>query len=159
MLSLEEARRVLRYDPETGEFFWRIKVGVRGVAGARAGYVMAKGYRMIQYDGKGYLESRLAWFMTTGSWPKNQIDHADTNRSNNRFSNLRDATQTENMRNRSAHKSNKFGKGVSQIGEKYVANIRADRVRVYLGIFSTAADAKVAYDSAAQRLHGEFFRP
>ena len=159
MLTVEEARRVLRYDPETGEFFWRVKVGVRGVVGARAGSLMAKGYRMIQYNGKGYLDSRHAWFMTTGDWPKNQIDHADTNKANNRFSNLRDATQTQNMRNRSAHKRNEFGKGVSRQDEKYTARIRVDGCRKYLGIFSTAADAKAAYDSAAQRLHGEFFRP
>jgi HNH endonuclease len=47
-----------------------------------------------------YRAGRLAWLYMTGEWPKNQIDHINRDKADNRFCNLRDVTQTENMRNK-----------------------------------------------------------
>lgn len=52
MLTAERARELLDYNPDTGEFRWRI--ARRGTAryGAIAGSFDSGGYRMIMVDGR-----------------------------------------------------------------------------------------------------------
>jgi hypothetical protein len=50
-------------------------------------------------DGKLYGAARLAWLYVHGEWPKNQIDHINRLRDDNRLVNLRDVTHTENCNN------------------------------------------------------------
>ena len=60
------------------------------------------------------MSHRLAWFYMTGEWPKNHIDHVNGLEGDNRWCNLREATNSENMLNRKMNKNNKTGvKGVS----------------------------------------------
>lgn len=99
-LTAARLRQLLRYDPTTGAFvrlqdsfageFGNVKMAS---AGDIAGCLMANGYIAISVDGTAYLGHRLAWLHETGAWPEDLIDHRDGVRSNNRWLNLRPATQ------------------------------------------------------------------
>ena len=92
------------YDPETGEMWWivrkpRVKVGA--VITRTGGH----GYRQVKINGKTYLQHRLAWKMVFGYWPKEQIDHKNGDKQDNRIENLRDVSQTANLRNQDLSKT------------------------------------------------------
>jgi hypothetical protein len=74
-------------------------------------------------DRKLYSAARLAWLYVHGEWPKNQIDHINRVRDDDRLVNLRDVTRTENQNNRS--NNNGLPEGVQWHTEKakYVARI------------------------------------
>lgn len=160
MITAERLRAVVNYDPDTGTFTWiRSKQGVR--YGSRAGAIKAKGYRSIQVDGKDYAEHRLAWLWMTGEWPKDQIDHINRVRDDNRWSNLREATQSQNFANRVALRTNKTGlKGAHfETGRQvWKAAIMKDGVHHFIGRYACPAAAHFAYIVAADKLHGEFAR-
>lgn len=104
---------------------------------------------------------RLIWFLHYGSFPKNEIDHIDNNRTNNKISNLREATRLENSYNKKIFPNNSSGlKGVSfhKASKKWQATIRFDYKWIYLGLFSTPKEAAIAYDNKAIELFGKFAR-
>jgi hypothetical protein len=92
------------YDPDTGAFTY-IKTGktyVRSLTGA---------YMSIRIPEYGtYSAHRLAWYIVTGNDPGvYEIDHIDRTRDNNKFSNLRLATRSENACNTAMHSNNTSG--------------------------------------------------
>lgn len=150
----------LRYDPETGIFYRLTKRGSKKV-GDIAGRPHNMGYVTICFDGQNCLAHRLAWLYMTGEWPTGEIDHWDLCRNNNRWANLRDATRTQNARNRVKYKNNTTGfKGVSynKHAKKFNAFITVDLKRHYLGCFDSAEQAYAAYCEAAIIHHGSFAR-
>jgi hypothetical protein len=162
-LTAETLRELLNYDLETGVFTWRVaRSGTRG-KGAIAGSIQAgrRGYRSVRIKlcGGKHLAHRLAWLYVTGEWPSEQIDHINGDSLDNRFANLRTATNAENTRNRKVHATNKLGiAGVAwrESHQRYVARICKDGVPIHLGYFNTIEDAVNARLAAAARLHGEF---
>lgn len=158
MLTQERLKEVLLYDPLTGIFKWRIKIGNR-LPGNIAGCKHNRGYLTIKIDGRANLAHRLAWLYMTGAWPKNDIDHRDTNRSNNVFDNLREATGAQNCFNRSRRSDNSSGiKGVTfhRRLKKYQTYICKNGHQFHLGYHDTLSKAASAYAEAANRLFGEF---
>lgn len=88
-------------------------------------------------------------------------DHRDGNGLNNRRSNLRNATKSQNMHNARQRVDNSSGyKGVCwhKKKSKWVARIRLNGRQHHLGYFSTPQDAHEAYRQASDRMHGEFSR-
>jgi len=85
-----------------------------------------------------------------------KVDHRDRDGLNNRRSNLRIATLSQNNAN-SFRPANRAGfRGVVAVGKKWRAQIRRDGARVYLGLYETPEDAARTYDRAAREAHGEF---
>lgn len=83
-------------------------------------------------------------------------DHVDGNGLNNRRSNLRRVTHTENQINRRRQRNNTTGyKGVSESNGRFTARV-ANR---HVGTFATAEEAARAYDAAAVALFGDIARP
>ncbi len=159
-LTLERLKAVLRYEPETGLFFW-----LEGNRWRRksllAGGNTESGYSNIWVEGKRYFSHRLAWFYMTGEWPNPECDHRDGNRSNNRIVNLREATPLQNSHNMKMRKDNLIGlKGVYRRKQrgKYSARIHIFGKHTHLGQFDCPAAAHFAYVIAASQNFGEFAR-
>lgn len=153
-LTHQRLLELLSYDRDTGNF-------TRNQNSKRC-TSLNQGYVRIKVLGSSYKAHRLAWFYTYGSWPESEIDHINGKRSDNRISNLRLATPTQNSRNRKAKPNTKAGlKGASWHAArgKWQARIRVGGKSLFLGNFSTAEDASAAYSSAAKEHYGEFASP
>lgn len=90
-----------------------------------------------------------------------EVDHRDGDGLNNRRSNLRLATGSQNMHNARLSLRNTSGfKGVSCCNRnlKWRAQIAVGRKSTFLGYFDTREAAHAAYLAASERLHGEFSR-
>jgi hypothetical protein len=86
-----------------------------------------------------------------------QADHANRNGLDNRRSNLREASNSQNGANKGLSSLNTSGfKGVSAESKRWRAEVRVNYKSIYLGSFSCREDAARAYDHAAIRYFGEF---
>jgi hypothetical protein len=152
---------VLHYDPETGIFTRKISLAYNAAVGDPVGHISGDGYLHASIDGKKYKLHRLAWLYMMGEWPPEQLDHKNMWRTDNRWDNLREATNAENNRNRGAQSNNRSGlKGASWVAKagRWQARIVVNGQRKYLGLFDTAEEAHAAYAVEAGMAHGEFAR-
>jgi hypothetical protein len=158
-LTQKKLREILDYDPKTGLFRWRVRRSNSQVTTA-AGTINSEGYRRIQIDGTLYAASNLAWLYMTGTWPTDQTDHRNLHPSDDRFDNLREATQTQNKANSGVYRNNKLGvKGVRlHRNGRFEARLRVNGKLQYLGCYRTLDEAKAVYDAAAKREFGDFAR-
>lgn len=160
-LTAERLREVLDYDPATGSFIWVKRIGIRIVVGRLAGITDHYGHRYIGIDGERFMAHRLAWLYVHGVWPPDQIDHINGIPDDNRLVNLRLSSQAENSKNQRRSRVNTSGyKGVvwHKGAGRWMAQIWADKVKYYLGLFDTPEEGHIAYCEAASRLHREFAR-
>jgi len=137
-MKLETLKEYLKYDLETGIFTWLKSPHPRIKEGDLAGSEDKNGYIQIRLNKKQYYAHRLAWFYITKSLPKDQIDHINHIRDDNRFSNLREVSHLDNGKNQSKSKLNTSGHtGVTwdKINQKWVAKITVNKHRVHLGAF------------------------
>lgn len=158
--SAQILRELFSYDPATGVVTRRVDVGCRIKAGAIVGKTLNKthGYRTVGIEGKTYLLHHVIWCMETGEWPSDQIDHRDGVRSNNRWRNLREASNGQNQQNTKIREGTICGlTGVryspSRKKNPYRATITADGVVISLGSFATPGEAHAAYLRAKRELH------
>ncbi len=154
-LTVERLKEVLHYAPSTGVFAWLQQTSSRALVDTVAGTTTSYGYRAIKIDGRVYKAHRLAYLYMTGAWPLHQVDHRDGSRSNNAWTNLRPATNTENLQNRrKARRTSKSGLlGVTQTGAKWQARIRVGGKQLNLGTRDTPEAAGALYLEAKERLH------
>ena len=102
---------------------------------------------------------RLVWLYVYGKFPSNAIDHINTIGNDNRFSNLREVTNSQNQMNRKNQKNNTSGyKGVcyEKLTNKWRATIGLNNKLKSIGNFDTKEEAAEAYRKASALLHGEF---
>lgn len=114
-----------------------------------------RGYYRFKLNGKNFLLHRLVMITFRGQRIGLEVDHIDGDKSNNKLSNLRYCTRSENLHNRSARttKSSKF-KGVSlcKFTGKYRVSIQVNKTYYWLGRFKSEIEAKKAYDKAFQAM-------
>lgn len=96
-LNKEELENRFVFDVERGEICYRIKIKANN-AGDVAGTKRSDGYTRIRIGRKAYFAHRLIYFIATGTQPE-YLDHKNGDKSDNRISNLRVATNSENMCN------------------------------------------------------------
>lgn len=150
-------RELFFYNPETGSLTWRQGRKI----GKEAGAPDHAGYKRVMVAGIAYQVHRVIWKMCAWADPEHEIDHVNSNKSDNRWLNLRPATITQNARNRRLQVNNKSGfKGVYwHVGsQRWCAKIVVDRQQIHLGYFEDAALAHSAYTAAATEHHGRFAR-
>lgn len=141
LLTQERLKQLLDYDAETGKMHW--KTGAR--AGAEAGGIGALGYRVIRVLDKVFKAHRLAWLYVYGVWPGPVIDHIDRDKLNNRISNLRDTTVSENTLNGGMSPRNSSGwSNVSfENGPQlFAVNFRFRGEKHHIGRFKTIDEAR-----------------
>ena len=159
MLTIEQLKEVLDYNPDTGVFTWKKTCRNRVVVGSVAGNKDNHGYICIKINRKPYKAHRLAYLYMTGNFPENFIDHINHIRDDNRWTNLRDATYSQNQFNKSTNKTNTSGyKGVSwnkQV-KKWRAQIKYMKKSIYIGYYTTPQEAAEAYNKKAIELSGKF---
>ena len=150
----------MTFDPDTGIFTWTNCPWPRRHNGKRAGVPRGSrgNYIRIAVDGMRYYAHRLAWLYMTGNWPSLQIDHKDGDPQNNKWSNLREASQSQNSANKK--RCGLFPKGVFKQtrGGNYSARITKNYKATSLGTFTSPQDAHEAYVRKANEVHGEFAR-
>ena len=154
-LTAEYLRSILDYNPDTGIFTWKVSTSTRVKAGDVAGRLDGHGYLQIMVLSRLYKAHRLAWLHTHGVWPKDQIDHINRIRTDNRIANLRDVSRKQNLQNRSKSSNNTSGHtGVSwnKQRSKWQAQITHNYKTINLGFFSILEDA-VAARKAAEKLY------
>mgnify|MGYP003632980392 FL=1 len=153
MLTQERLKEVLEYNPDMGVFIWIKPPGKRLKYGEVAEYLDARGYYAIGLDKKQYRAHRLVFLYMTGSFPRNEVDHINHNRADNRWANLRDVSRTENGKNQKLNSRNTS----SVCGVDWRKDISKWRVRINPGIlignFSEFADAVIARKEA-EKQHG-----
>lgn len=160
MLTAEKLREILSYDPERGTFV-RLSSPAKWRVGQAAGSIRPSGRMAININGKLHSAHRLAWLYVFGKWPTLHVDHINGNPLDNRLSNLREATVSQNIANSKLNRANKTGlKGVSFDKRKclYRACIMKGGKQRFLGYFKGALDAHAAYLVAAKEMFGEFAR-
>lgn len=157
-ITQEQLKKFLHYNPDTGLFTWLLDRG-SARAGDTAGSMDGQGYINIFLSGKSYCAHRLAYFYMTGSWPEHDIDHEDLDKANNRWLNLRPATDTQNEANKPLRADNTTGyKGVYRAGNKFAAQIKVHGKQRKLGYFGTPERAHARYLEAANLAFGEYAR-
>lgn len=155
-LTTREVSETVSYDPLTGEFRW-LRTHSRYVAGEVAGRKAAKGYRGLTLNKVPVLCHRLAWFIMTGAWPPQDVDHENGNRSDNRFSNLRPGSRGFNMQNlRRAHvdsESQLLGAYFDKRRGTWYSKIAKEGRTLHMGPFGNAVEANAAYLRVKRQIH------
>lgn len=156
-MELSRVLELLEYCPKTGIFKWKVNRG-HGIAGTVI-KPNAEGYCVVKIDGNRYQCHNLAWWISTGEYPGDLIDHKNCDTTDNRLDNLRPATRKGNADNASMRKDNKSGvKGVSwKISRsKWVAQCSHLGKVYHLGLFEDLAEAEQVVVDFRSKHHGEF---
>lgn len=160
-ISQSELHRVLDYRPDSGEFTWKVKNGGRSTGvGEIAGGRTHNGYWRISIGGIRYLAHRLAWVYVFGEIDNTKdIDHINGNPLDNRISNLRLATRSQNLLNKGRQKRNTSG----IVGVTWNKKSRTWHAKgclcgkdYFIGAFNSISDAAAARKEFETRHHGEF---
>jgi hypothetical protein len=149
MLTQDELKTLIHYDPSTGVFTSLLK-------NKTVGSLTYKGYLRLNLQKRLYMAHRIAWLYMTGEFPGIEIDHIDGDRRNNRWANLRLATRKQNMENTSLFSNNTSGhRGVIwyKRNSKWGATVFHNGKRYFAGLYLTADDAS----RAAKELRDSLF--
>jgi len=153
MITQSELQELLHYCPDSG-LFTRLKTtGPKAKKGDSPGYIMNNGrgkrYLVIRVKCKKYLAHRLAFMYVEGYFP-GEVDHVNGNGLDNRFSNLRPVTRSENSKNHRLRSDNKTGvTGVTFLEKHsiYIATLTCNKKIYRLGCFKTLFEAACARKS------------
>lgn len=142
---------LFRYDPAEGILYWR--------NGRRAGYIAEDGYIRVNIKKKNYMAHNLIWAYMTGKWPVLEVDHSDNCGSNNKWSNLRAATRSQQLLNTRVRRDNALGiKNVHlhKPSGKYQVKMRIQGKDKSFGYYSDLELADLVATEARDKFHGEF---
>lgn len=169
LVSFERVHQLFSYEAETGILRWRTRTpdmfenGIRSpeqrcgmwnskFAESEAGNFTGWNIQIELPEGFTVLAHRVIWLMVHGVWPKDQIDHINGNPADNRFANLREATQSQNQQNR-LDKSPHVGATWNRQMKKWKVRISVGGKQKWIGYFDTAEEGHQAYLDAKKEFH------
>lgn len=169
MPSQEYLKECFNYDPSTGVLVWKYrpiqhfkdarahKIWNTKFLGKVAGTAQSDGVK-ITLSTLRTMAHRVIWKLVFGAEPAMLIDHKNGNPLDNTLSNLREASYTENNRNRKiiACKVGLKGVVLRKDSGKFRARINVGGGNKWLGTYSTPEEAHQAYCTAADKYHGIF---
>jgi hypothetical protein len=159
ILTKDYVANLLEYNPETGELRRKISRSSNARVGQIVGTIRPDGYLSVMINGCRYQAHRVAWLLAHGEWPDDVVDHVNGIKTDNRISNLRACSQSENVMNAKTRSNNTSGvKGVCWHKAKnaWHASVCARGRRVFGGYHKNLEDAKRAVMSLREQLHREF---
>ena len=159
-ISFKRVRELLHYDHTTGIFTNKVD-RYRVKAGQQTGIPSPQGYIQICVGGSTYTAQELAYFWMKGEWAP-MVDHKNLVRTDNRWTNLRPATRSQNMANASATVKSSSGiRGVykDKKSGKWIAAVNHGSFRKTLGRFDDLAVAAKVRLKAMMDIHGEYSDP
>lgn len=170
MITQQRLKELLSFDPETGQFTWRVQrrgtVRLDSVNGCPVGCRMPSGRLVITLDGKTYTAARLAWLYTYGELPEGNLRVLNDDPADVRPVNLATASSTPSEPKKRAPRAsssqspyvydesgNARVRGVSyEPGKgKWVARVTLKKARTFLGRFDTKQEAEAAVLKAFAR--------
>jgi hypothetical protein len=156
-IDIEDLRQHIGYDPQTGRMWWKVSTAHAVKPGDPAFSTLSKnGYLHGSFRGVKTYGHRVALAHFYGSWPEDDTDHINGNRSDNRISNLRPVTRSTNCRNAalpSHNTSGVVGVHFAKRQNRWMAHIKTKGKFRFLGYFDAKADA-IAARKAAEIEHG-----
>lgn len=159
-MNEDQVASLFRYDPETGYLYW-VAPGRGRIKKKPAGTKLSTGYVGVVIGPKRYLAHRIAWFLHYGRWPKDQIDHINGDKTDNRIANLREATNSQNGKNLKLSARNTSGvSGVhfDRWSERWRAVIKVEGKNICLGRWADKSAAIAARKAAEAKYFGEWAR-
>ena len=161
-IPIDRLKELIHYDPETGIFKWvrnplaRVREDRKPVS-SKANTISSSGYLIIQVAGKRWQAHRLAWYYMTCKSPPEFIDHIDGDKLNNKFSNLREATRSDNQCN-SKKQTRVFVKGVRVLKSGDFEARVAKHGKTYRKQSASLEEVTTWLQSKRLELHNEFTR-
>jgi hypothetical protein len=147
-LTKEYIKNSFKYNPENGEFKrikrFDSKKNVFVECDRQVKAITSYGYLQVNILGKPRLVHRIIFLYMTGKLPKEDVDHINGDRLDNRWENLRLVTRKENLRNAGIRTDNTSGyPGVSfdRFSGKWHSYIHNDGKRTNIGYFETVEEA------------------
>jgi len=143
MINQKQLKKYLTYNKFTGLFKRNINSG-RCKKGDIAGYKHIKGYIYIGVGGGYYKAHRLAFLYVKGEWSIYGVDHDNSIKDDNRWCNLFDRPQSDNVKNACKRKDNSSGfTGVHWCNtfKVWKVQISLNKKRKYLGQSRNLGDA------------------
>ena len=150
MLTQEQLKEQLHYDPETGVF---TKRNTGEVAGTRH----PRGYLQAYLGGRAQLLHRLAFLYMEGDWPEKCVDHINGDKLDNRWCNLRPASGQQNQGNLKKRVNATGYQGIHKNGKGWAAGMRVSGKSIHLGTYPSKEEAAEVYNATAKEWYGEFF--
>ena len=154
---LDVLNDLFNYDPVTGEILWKVARGPLK-ANNKAGTLNQNGYLQVQVKGKLFYHHRLAWALYHGEevTPEDIVDHINGDKTDNRITNLRKVTHSENNLNRTYRPNISGHRGVyySKHGKK---KWQVKLGRDYYGCYETIEEA-LEVRRRVEEERGGFFR-
>jgi len=161
MITQNRLKQILHYSPDTGVFTFKKNISRKIKAGDVAGTIKHHGYVGIGCDRITYWAHRLAFLYMVGYFPENMVDHINTDKSDNRWDNLREVSHVCNLRNTGNQINTKSGvKGVikkKQPGrrDRWYIQIGFNKEAHYLGSSACLLEAACHRLAAEQCLNWE----
>jgi hypothetical protein len=155
ILSQQKLLELVEY--RDGNLYWKVKPAKNKQTGDKAGSIRKNGYCAVKINGKYDYAHRFIYLMFYGYMPKT-IDHIDGNPSNNKIENLREATQGQNLCNKTKQSNNKSGiKGVFWDSRRKewtaTCQVNGKSIRKYC---KNIDEAEIIVRKLREQLHGQF---
>jgi len=159
MITQQRLKELVSYDPKTGHFT-RKHASKRKAKGSVFGTKNPDVYVTFKLDGVSYRAHRLVWLYVYGRFPNEMIDHKNGFRGDNRLTNLREATASQNAYNsvRKRRSGSTGYKGVHKVGNRWYAHCKVNKKTHALGGYGSAEEAAKAYADFSSIHHAEFQR-